>query len=162
MGSGPPDLVFVPGWVWSIESLLGHPGVRDLVGGLASLGRLLVFDKRGTGLSDRVRALPDVEQRADDLRAVLDAVGSERAVVVGVSEGGPLALTFAARFPERVAGVVVYASHARMTPGPGYPWGHAPAELTRVARYVESRWGEGRSASSAAAPPRGRRGTCYA
>src|SRR3712207_5878490 len=101
---------------------------------LASFARLIVFDKRGTGLSDRVKSIATLEERADDIRAVMDAADAERAVVMGVSEGGPMAILFAATYPDRTQGLLLYASHARMTWAPDYPW---RPTLEEYRRYLE-------------------------
>src|SRR6476469_5695811 len=103
IGDGPLDVVFVPGFVshldigWELE-----PFVKTLTR-LSSFARVIVFDKRGTGLSDRTAGLPTLAERMDDIRAVMDAAGSERAAIVGLSEGGPSSMLFAATFPERTA-----------------------------------------------------------
>src|SRR5690348_11005889 len=97
--------------------------VARFYGALSSFCRLIVFDKRGTGLSDRVAGIADLETRMDDIRAVMDAAGSESAVVCGVSEGGPMAALFAATYPERVRALVNYGSLPRFVRGPNFPWG---------------------------------------
>jgi class 3 adenylate cyclase len=112
-GSGPFDLVFVPGFVSNLDGTLEHPGWSHFFSRLSSFSRLIRFDKRGTGLSDRVAGIANLEDRMDDVRAVMDAVGSERAAVFGISEGGPMSLLFAATYPERVSALVLYASYAR-------------------------------------------------
>jgi pimeloyl-ACP methyl ester carboxylesterase/class 3 adenylate cyclase len=117
VGDGPVDMVFVMGWVTNIEVMWDDPGFARLLDRLASFSRLILFDKRGVGLSDRVpeERLPDLETRMDDVRAVMDAVGSERAVVFGVSEGGPMSMLFAATYPERTIALALYGTAADFT-----------------------------------------------
>jgi class 3 adenylate cyclase len=112
-GSGPFDLVYVPGFVSNLDGQLENPGWSHFFSRLSNFSRLIRFDKRGTGLSDRVAGIANLEDRMDDVRAVMDAVGSERAALFGISEGGPMSLLFAATYPERVSALVLYASFAR-------------------------------------------------
>ena len=114
MGDGPRDLVFVPPFVPHVDLYWEEPSLVWFLNRLASFSRLIVFDKRGTGLSDRVftNALPDLEQRMDDVRAVLDAVGSQRAALFGPSEGGPMSALFAATCPERTTALILYGTFA--------------------------------------------------
>ena len=122
LGDGPLDLVLVHGWVSRIRRRLERePPPPASYRRLASFGRLILFDKRGTGLSDRVTGVAPLEERMDDVRAVMDAVGSERAALLGISEGGPLVALFAATYPERTAALVAMGTFARRTPAPGYP-----------------------------------------
>lgn len=125
VGSGPIDLVFVMGWVSHLEYFWREPLFARFLTRLASMARLIVFDKRGTGLSDPVPVsqLPTLEERLDDVRAVMDAVGSERAVLMGVSEGGPLCTLFAATYPERTEALIMIGSYARRLVDHDYPWG---------------------------------------
>jgi pimeloyl-ACP methyl ester carboxylesterase/class 3 adenylate cyclase len=122
VGEGPFDLVFVSGWVLSAleHAWAGTPA--DFFQRLASFSRLILFDKRGTGLSDRATGIPDLETRMDDIRAVMDAVGTKRAAIMGVSEGGPMTLLFAATYPERTAAVAIYGSGASYVRAEDYPW----------------------------------------
>jgi pimeloyl-ACP methyl ester carboxylesterase len=113
VGDGPNDLVLVPGWISHVEYAWEDPSFSHFLRRLASFSRLILLDRRGTGLSDRVADLPTLEQRMDDVRAVMDAAGSERAAVFGISEGGPMCLTFAATYPERTSALLVYGSFAR-------------------------------------------------
>jgi pimeloyl-ACP methyl ester carboxylesterase/class 3 adenylate cyclase len=117
VGEGPVDMVFVMGWVTNIEVMWDHPGFARFLDRLATFSRLILFDKRGMGLSDRVpeERLPDLETRMDDVRAVMDAVVSERAVVFGVSEGGPMSMLFAATYPERTIALALYGTAADFT-----------------------------------------------
>ena len=115
VGEGPVDLVLVPGWISHLEYQWEDPALARFLNRLASFSRLIVFDKRGTGLSDRVAgsALPTLEQRMDDIRAVMDAAGSSRAVIFGISEGGPLATLFAATYPARTAALIMFGAYAK-------------------------------------------------
>src|SRR5205809_6515914 len=108
VGEGPFDLVFVMGWVSHIEYCWEEPSFAQFLDRLTSFSRLILFDKRGTGLSDRVSPndLPTLEQRMDDVRAVMDAAGSERAAVLGISEGGPMCILFAATYPDRTVALI--------------------------------------------------------
>ena len=142
-GSGDRDLIFVPGWISNIETIWDHPLPARFLIRLSSMSRLICFDKRGTGLSDRVLEgdLPDVKTRADDVRAVLDAVGSEKAVLFGVSVGGPMCATFAATHPERTEGLIMYGSYAARIRAEGYPWAPSIEARERWLSYVEKAWG---------------------
>src|SRR6266536_5467769 len=122
LGDAPIDVVWVPGFVSNVEYDWEHPRPARFFRRLASFSRLIRFDKRGTGLSDRV-AIPTLEERMDDVRAVLDAVGSTRAALVGVSEGGPMSLLYAATYPERTSALVFYGSYARRAWAPDHPYG---------------------------------------
>jgi pimeloyl-ACP methyl ester carboxylesterase len=142
-GSGPRDLVFVHGWVTNVELIWEHPRTARSLERLGSFCRVIHFDKRGTGLSDRVplHELPTLEQRMDDVRAVMDAAGSERAVLLGHSEGGPMCALFAAAYPERTAGLVLYGSFAVRRRVPGYPWAPTAEERERRVERVKRDWG---------------------
>ena len=142
-GSGPRDLVFVHGWVTNVELLWEYPPVARALERLGSFCRVINFDKRGTGLSDRVPVdrLPSLEQRMDDVRAVMDAAGSERAVLLGHSEGGPMSLLFAAAYPERTEGLVIYGSFALRLRQPDYPWAPTPEEREAHVRRIREEWG---------------------
>jgi pimeloyl-ACP methyl ester carboxylesterase len=120
-GDGPVDLVFVHGWISHIEHLWEEPSLARFLSRLASFSRLILLDKRGTGLSDPVPLdkLPTLEERMDDLRAVMDAAGSERAALLGTSEAGALNLLFSATHPDRTAALILLNSYARLTSGPG-------------------------------------------
>src|SRR5687767_5243785 len=125
VGSGPIDIVFVMGWVSHLEYFWNEPTFARFLTRLAANARLILFDKRGTGLSDPVPVaeLPTLEQRLDDVRAVMEAVGSEHAVLIGVSEGGPLCSLFAATYPQRTDALVMIGSYARRLRDDDYPWG---------------------------------------
>ena len=143
LGDGPVDLVYVPGWVSHLEYEWENPAVARMFRRLASFSRFIRFDKRGVGLSDRVsmNELPMLEQRMDDVRAVMDAAGSEKAFLLGVSEGGPMCLLFAATYPDRVAGLVTYAAFARRAWSPDYPIGLSPQAQQAMIDDVEQNWG---------------------
>jgi DNA-binding winged helix-turn-helix (wHTH) protein len=127
-GDGPVDLVFVMGWVSHLEYFWREPSFARFLNRLASISRLILFDKRGTGLSDPVTRLPTLEQRMDDVRAVLDAVGSRRAVLLGVSEGGPMCSLFAATHPRQTEALIMIGTYARRLRTPDYPWGPTRAQ----------------------------------
>jgi pimeloyl-ACP methyl ester carboxylesterase len=112
-GDGPIDLVLVHGFFSHLEVDWEHPASRRIIERLSSFSRLIRFDKRGTGLSDRSVGMPDFEARMDDMRAVMDAAGSERAVLLGYSEGGPMCVLFAATYPARAQALVLYGTHVR-------------------------------------------------
>ena len=143
VGSGPIDLVFVMGWVSHLEYFWNEPSFARFLTRLASMARLICFDKRGTGLSDAVPVdqLPTLEQRLDDVRAVMEAAGSERAVLLGVSEGGPLCSLFAATYPERTEALVMIGSYARRLRDADYPWGPTRDERDAFCRSVIETWG---------------------
>jgi pimeloyl-ACP methyl ester carboxylesterase/DNA-binding winged helix-turn-helix (wHTH) protein len=143
VGNGPIDIVFVMGWVSHLEYFWKHYLFASFLEKLAGFSRLILFDKRGTGLSDRVplNQLPTLEQRMQDVHAVMDAVGSERAILVGVSEGGPMCSLFAATYPERTAGLVMIGTYAKRIRDVDYPW--APTEEQREAFFelMKREWG---------------------
>src|SRR5690242_8532165 len=122
VGDGPFDVVFVPYLVTNVELGWEVPSTRVLLEGLASFSRLIHFDKRGTGMSDRVAGAPSLETRMDDVRAVMDAVGSERAALIGWSEGVAMSSLFAATYPERAWALVLYGGVARELRASDYPW----------------------------------------
>lgn len=140
-GEGPLDLVFVPGFVSHVELIWTEPTVAAFFRRLASFARLIVFDKRGQGLSDRSGRPPTLEDSMDDLEAVMDAAGCERAAIFGISEGGPMSVLFAASHPERVASLVLYGTYARMLKADDYPGGIPPEWLDRWVEVVRREWG---------------------
>ena len=123
VGDKPLDLLVVPGFVSHLEQAWEDPSYARFLQRLASFSRLILLDKRGTGLSDRITGIPTLEQRMDDVRAVMDAVGSKRTALFGISEGGPMSVLFAATYPERTSALVLYGSIARGAWAPDYPWG---------------------------------------
>lgn len=145
VGEGPLDIVFVSGWISHVELYWDWPEMARFVRRLASFGRLILFDKRGTGLSDRVptNELPSLEQRMDDVRAVMDTVGSERAALLGLSEGGPLEMLFAATYPTRTRALVLMCTFAKMLRAPDHPEGVPPEALEMVFSRIEQGWGDG-------------------
>jgi DNA-binding SARP family transcriptional activator/pimeloyl-ACP methyl ester carboxylesterase len=140
VGDGPCDLVLVHGWVCSFQPGWENPKLAGFYRRLASMGRLILFDKRGTGLSDRVSPdrLPDLETRMDDVRAVMDAVGSERAVVLGISEGGAMSALFAATHPQRTTALVLMGTFPRMMRAPDYPIGVSEADIDARLAVIEA------------------------
>jgi class 3 adenylate cyclase len=142
-GDGPFDLVVVPGFFSHLEIDLEHPSYALFYERLESFSRLIRFDKRGTGLSDRSVGLPDLETRMDDVRAVMDAAGSEHAALFGYSEGGPMCVLFAATYPERTRALVLYGTYAKRSyPDDDYPWAPTSDERERIARELEETWGK--------------------
>ena len=145
VGDGPVDLVYVPGWISHIELAWELPDLAAGLRRLASFTRLILFDKRGTGMSDRVPNdhLPTLEERMDDLRAVMDAVGSERAVVFGASEGGIMSLLFAATYPQRTISLCTFGSFSKRIWSPDYPWAPTPEERQKTYDAIERDWAAG-------------------
>jgi len=159
VGDGPLDVVFVMGWVSHLEYFWKEESFSSFLRRLASFSRLILFDKRGTGLSDRVplNELPTLEQRMDDVRCVMEAAGSERAALVGVSEGGPMSALFAATYPERTAALVMIGTYAKRTRAPDYPWAPTTEARERFFEEMREHWGgpvglEERAPSRAADP----------
>jgi pimeloyl-ACP methyl ester carboxylesterase len=140
VGSGPLNLVLVPGFVSHIEWLWEEPACARFLARLASFSRLILFDKRGTGLSDQVADMPTLEERMDDVRAVLDAAGADQAAIMGVSEGGPMSVLFAATYPERTRALVLCATFADAG-----AWVRTPEHLERMLDFVDNAWGTGKS-----------------
>ena len=143
VGDAPLDLVYVPGFVSHVEAVWEDPDYARFLDRLASFSRLIIFDKRGTGLSDRVpvKLLPTLEERMDDVRAVMDAAGSERAALFGVSEGGPMSMLFATTYPERVAALALYGTYAKRVRAADYPWAPTLEEHQDRLDVVERDWG---------------------
>jgi len=145
-GNGPLDLVVVPGWMSNVDMHWQMPGYEAWVARMASFCRLIVFDKRGSGLSDRDVGDSTLEERMDDLRAVLDAAGSERAAVLGFSEGGSLAMLFAASYPERVHALILFGTFPRIRGAPDFPEGEQiSVPFDEMVRIADQEWGEGRT-----------------
>ena len=140
VGDGPLDLVFVPGFVSHLGVTWEDAWLRQPLERLASFSRLILFDKREQGLSDRLGRPPTLEETMEDLHAVLDAAGSQSATVFGTSEGGPMALLLAASYPERVSRLILYGTYARFTEAPDYPHGFPPAALDLWREQLRDEW----------------------
>ena len=144
VGEASLDLVYIPGAISHLDLAWEHPGYVRFMRRLSSFARVIVFDRRGFGLSDPVDAPPSIEERIDDIRAVMDAVGSERAALVGASEGTCLACYFAATYPDRVSATLLYGSLARVLPTEDYPWTLLDEDLfDEWTEAVRTAWGEG-------------------
>jgi pimeloyl-ACP methyl ester carboxylesterase len=141
VGEGPLDLVYVPGWVSNVELTWEEPSVARFFERLATFSRLILFDKRGTGLSDREVGFPTLEDRMDDVRAVMDAVGSERAALLSMSEGGNMSMLFSATYPDRVSSLVLFGCFAKRIWAPDYPWAPTAEERQCWYRQIEEQWG---------------------
>ena len=140
-GDGPSNLVFVSGFVSHAELLWEEPAIAGFLRRLASFSRLLTYDKRGQGLSDRFGRPPTLEESMDDLEAVMDAADCESAAIFGISEGGPMSALFAATHPDRISSLVLYGTYARLTEAPGYPEGIAADRFEEWMKTVEREWG---------------------
>jgi pimeloyl-ACP methyl ester carboxylesterase len=141
VGDGPFDLLWAPGYLSHLEQNWTWPSYEAMLERMASFSRLIIFDRRGTGLSDRPLELGAFEEMTDDITAVLDAAGSERAALFGGAEGGPMCALYAATFPERTSALVLGASYARRTWAPDYPWGIPEEAQRRILAGYETRWG---------------------
>jgi pimeloyl-ACP methyl ester carboxylesterase len=139
-GEGPLNLVMVPGFVSNVENYWDEPDLAQFLTRLARYARVVTFDKRGTGMSDRVSELPGLDQRMDDLRAVMDAAGMEHAALLGISEGAPLSILFAATYPERCRALVLYGSFSKFS-----YWFPTEEALAAFFQYVAQSWGTGGS-----------------
>jgi len=148
VGDGPFDVVFVPGFISHLDLFWEVPTIARVWERLASFSRLITFDKRGTGLSERSVGIPTLEERMDDLHAVMDAVGSTRAALVGISEGGAMSLNFAATHPERTIALVLWGTYARVMAAPDYPIGFDPATLEGTVAWIDRMWGTGHATSA--------------
>jgi pimeloyl-ACP methyl ester carboxylesterase len=142
-GDGPLDVVLVPGFVSNVEHYWEMPVVPEIFERIGSFARLILFDKLGTGLSDPVTEVPTLEQRMDDLHAVLDAAGSQRAALWGISEGGPMSLLFAATHPQRTSALVLYGTTPRFSRADDFPWGWTPDVVQSGLAAIEADWGDG-------------------
>ncbi len=146
VGEGPIDVVIVPGFVSNLNRTLdsqGWPMAAAWIERITRFARVITFDKVGTGLSDRSTDVPGLEDRMDDVRAVMDAAGSERAALLGISEGGPMSVLFAATFPERVQSLTLYGALASWIRREDYPWRSNPEELAASRDLMEQYWGSG-------------------
>lgn len=141
VGDGPIDLVLVLGWVSHLKYVWELPAMARFLNRLAGFSRLIIFDKRGCGMSDRGHGLPPLEQRMDDLRAVLDAAGSQKAALLGISEGGVMSCLFAATYPERTAGIIIDGSYPTALARPGYPWGGTMEQFEASLQRARDTWG---------------------
>jgi pimeloyl-ACP methyl ester carboxylesterase len=156
LGEGPPDLIWVAGAITHLDILWEHPGYRRFYEQLASFSRVILFDKRGMGLSEHTR-IGTLEERMDDVRAVLDAAGSERAVLAGASEGGPMSMLFAASYPERTQALVLAGAEVKEETTDDWPWGECTrAEHDEAMAGVYDRWGKGLGATPVLEPARSR------
>ena len=144
VGDGPVDLVYVPSWISQVEHYWSEPSVARYFERLASFSRLIMFDRRGSGLSDPVDRAPTLEEQMDDVVAVMDAAGSERAAVYAMLEGGAMAALFAATHPERAQALVLYEAQPRMSWAPDYEWATPVEEREAyVAGGGMANWGDG-------------------
>jgi pimeloyl-ACP methyl ester carboxylesterase len=141
IGSGPIDVVFVPGFVSNVEAVWESPDRANFFRRLASFSRLIFFDKRGTGMSDRSSQIFSLEQRMADVQAIMDHAGSERAALFGISEGGPMSFLFAATYPQRTLALAVYGSYAKRSWAPDYPFGWKEERWKEVLGNIERNWG---------------------
>ncbi len=142
-GEGDVDLVYTPGWVSNVELFWEIPSLAEAFERLGSFARVILWDKRGTGLSDPVAGPPTLDDRMDDLRAVMDAAGSERAALFGISEGGPTSVLFAATYPERTHSLILYGTAPRFTAAPGFEWGWTPQQMRETTEEITRNWGKG-------------------
>jgi pimeloyl-ACP methyl ester carboxylesterase len=141
LGGGPIDLVFVMGWVSHLECSWTEPTFARFLRRLSEFARVILFDKRGTGLSDRVGALPTLEQRMDDVRAVMTAAGSHEAVLLGVSEGGPMCSLFATTYPEKTRALIMIGTYAKRLWAHDYPWAPTKEARERFFEEIRANWG---------------------
>ena len=149
LGDGPMDIVLAPGFVSHLEVSWENPGIQRMAERIVPFARVIAFDKRGTGMSDPVEGVPTLEDRMDDIRAVMDAAGSKRAALMGMSEGGPMCALFAATYPDRVSSLILYGAMARSTWAPDYPWATPEAALLEsVAEFTAPFWGTGENIES--------------
>jgi class 3 adenylate cyclase len=142
-GDGPFDIVVIPGFISHVELAWEDDSLARAFSRLGSISRVIMFDKRGTGMSDRTERLPDIDRRMLDIEAVMHAAASKQAALFAVSEGGPMAILFAAAHPERTRGLVLVATYARITACPDYPIGMPTEQLYESVRYLEPGWGTG-------------------
>lgn len=138
VGNGPIDLVLVPGFISNLDVYWEEPTLVRFLDRLSSFTRLILFDKRGTGLSDRVGTLPTLEQRMDDVRAVMDAIGSDRAALFGISEGGAMSMLFAATYPVRTRALLLYGAYGHFS-----SWVLPPERMARFIDQIDRSWGTG-------------------
>ncbi len=144
-GEGPPDILFITNWGTNLEVMWEEPSINHFFGRLAAFGRIICFDKRGTGVSDPVPLthLPSLEDWMDDAREVLDAAGSEKAALIGDTEGGPMAILFAATYPERISALVLVNTYARLLRDENHPQGMPESTAVKLRMLFEENWGTG-------------------
>lgn len=142
-GGGNVDMVLIPGWASNVENIWTLREFKEFADKLAQFARVILLDRRGTGLSDHVVDPPTLEERMDDVRAVLDAAGWERAVILGISEGGPMAMLFGATYPNRVPALILYGTFARFSRADDYPHGFPPQANEKWLAAIEPKWGTG-------------------
>jgi class 3 adenylate cyclase len=142
-GDGPVDFVFIPGWVSHLENWWEANASARFFARIASFSRLIMLDKRGTGLSDPFEGVPTLEQRSDDVWAVMEAVGSSSAFICGLSEGGPMSILFAAMHPDRARGLILIGSNVRVLRAPDWPHGLTSAEYAEARSEIFENWGQG-------------------
>ena len=148
IGDGPLGLVFIPSWLSNVDAMWEEPSLARFLNRLATFSRLLCFDKRGSGISDPVplAALPTLEEWMEDVRAVMDAAGLESAALVGIAEGGPMAMLFAATYPERTSALILVDTAARILRDVDYPWGLPADRVPRFLERLKDAWGTGNTA----------------
>ncbi len=151
-GSGTIDLVYIPGWISNIDLMWACPELVNFLTELGKIFRVILFDKRGTGLSDRIMEFPTLEERMDDIRAVMDAVDSEKAVLFGHSEGGSVSALFAATYPNRTISLITFGIFAKRIYAPNYPWAPTNEERKKVYDMIENNWGSGEMNLESLAP----------
>jgi len=142
-GEGALNLIYIPGWASNVENMWTMPEQAEFLRKLAAFARVVVLDRRGTGLSDPVLDPPTLEERMDDVRAVMDAAGLQTSVIWGISEGGPMAMLFAASYPERTSALLLYGTFARFSRNDDYPFGYPEALNARWLENVKTNWGNG-------------------
>jgi class 3 adenylate cyclase len=149
-GDAPLDMVWIPPWISQVEYLWAEESLTRVMARLKQFARVITFDRRGSGLSDPLAGAPTLEEQMDDVLAVMDAAGCERAAIVGTLEGGPMAALFAATYPDRVSALILYASFSRATWAPGYEFAWRAEERQLHMDETVEHWGEGRVAASVA------------
>jgi len=140
-GKGPANMVLTPGSISHLDYMWEEPGYRRFLEGLAEFAKVALFDKRGTGLSDRQAGIPTYADRMDDIRAVMDAAQLDNAALFGISEGVPMSILFAAAYPSRTRGLILYGGLAKGSWAPDYPWGERREEVEAKLDPVERYWG---------------------
>ena len=142
VGDGPVDLIYASGWLHNIDVVWEHAGYNRFLSRLAERCRVILFDKRGTGMSDRDVGAPTLEERTDDIRAVMEAAGSKKAAIFGVSEGANMATMFAAIYPERVSSITLVGCYACKKWKPDWPHGQKRADFENMIKLLEENWGD--------------------